>query len=162
MRPTCTTSDCLPAIRPTSSGRPIAPWWVLSSFTASLSLWLMNKKVRNRWRGVNVLYGLYLLHHTNGQMHVCSLHHPLKLLPSAHVLLSCTSQDGFMLRLICMFLGYNWPTHLVLLLKSLSRSTSFIMYWFTPPNMNYITFYVWINRLTCFLPVVYLYSCSFA
>ena len=44
---------------------------ILSSFIASLSLWLVNNKVRNRWRGVNELYSLYLLRHVNGQMHVC-------------------------------------------------------------------------------------------
>ena len=43
------------------------------------------------------------------------LHHPLKLLLST--LLSCTDsshQDGFMLRLICMFLGCDMPIQLVL------------------------------------------------
>ena len=30
----------------------------------------MNKKVRNSWRGVDELYGLYLLHLANGQMHM--------------------------------------------------------------------------------------------
>ena len=48
------------------------------------------------------------------------LHHPLKLLPSAfcHVLIQ-VSQDGFMLRLICVFLGCDLPIQL--LLKFLSR-----------------------------------------
>ena len=44
------------------------------------------------------------------------LHHPLKLLPLS-TLLSCTDsshQDGFMLRLICMFLGCDMPIQLVL------------------------------------------------
>ena len=45
---------------------------MVSSFVlASLSLWMVNEKVRNRWRGVNELYGLYLLHYANGQIHVC-------------------------------------------------------------------------------------------
>ena len=44
------------------------------------------------------------------------LHHPLNLLPLS-ALLSCTDsshQDGFMLRLICMFLGCDMPIQLVL------------------------------------------------
>ena len=45
-------------------------WWVLSFFIASLSLWLVNEKVRKHWRGVDELYGLYLLGHPNSQMHV--------------------------------------------------------------------------------------------
>ena len=48
----------------------IAPWWLLLAFIASLSLWLVNKKMRSCWRDVNELYTLYLLHHANGQMHV--------------------------------------------------------------------------------------------
>ena len=34
-------------------------------------LHLVNEKMRNHWRGVNELYGLYLLHHANGQIHIC-------------------------------------------------------------------------------------------
>ena len=41
------------------------------------SLWLVNKKVRNHWKGVNELYGSYLLHHANGQIHVYLLYYPL-------------------------------------------------------------------------------------
>ena len=31
---------------------------------------MVNEKVRNCWWGINELYGLYLLHHANGKMHV--------------------------------------------------------------------------------------------
>ena len=41
-----------------------------------------------------------------------SLHHPLKLLPLSA--LDSSHQDGFMLRLICMFLGCDMPIQLVL------------------------------------------------
>ena len=34
---------------------------LLSSFIASLSLWLVYEKVRSHWRGIDKLYGLYLL-----------------------------------------------------------------------------------------------------
>ena len=94
----------LPAVRPTSSGRigPIfshdteywfantdllfrlrfihCPWWVLSSFLACLSLWLVNKMVRNCWKGVDELYSFYLLHHANGQMHVCLIASSVKII----------------------------------------------------------------------------------
>ena len=45
------------------------------------SLWLVNEKVRNHWRGVDKLYGLYILHHANGQMYVYLI--ISSLLPSA-------------------------------------------------------------------------------
>ena len=57
----------------------IAPWWVLSSFIASLSLWLVNEKVRNHRRGIDKLHGLYLLHYTNGQINMCSIASSVKL-----------------------------------------------------------------------------------
>ena len=44
---------------------------------ASLSLWMVNEKVRNHWRGVNEMYGIYLLCQASGQMHIIWLHHPL-------------------------------------------------------------------------------------
>ena len=52
-------------------------WWILSSFLASLSPWLVNEKVRNCWRGVDELYGLYLLHHANAKCMYAWLHHLL-------------------------------------------------------------------------------------
>ena len=61
------------------------PWWVLSSFLASLSLWLVNEKVRNCWRGVNELYSLCLLHYTNGQMHVCLIASSIKIINKCNI-----------------------------------------------------------------------------
>ena len=37
------------------------------------------KGVRNRWRGVDILYGFYLFHHANGQMHVCLIASSVKI-----------------------------------------------------------------------------------
>ena len=138
-----------------------------SSFLACLSLWLVNEKVRNRFRGIDKLYGFYL-RYANGQTHVnqnqsnswlidwywftCAwLHHPLKLLPRA--LLSCTDsshQDGFMLRLICMFLGCD-----MLVLSSEYDDYDRLEDRLTSRATQYVTFYAWTNRLTHFLPVIY-------
>ena len=83
------------------------------------------------------------------------LHQLLKLLTSAifgHVLIQ-VKQDGFMLRLICIFLGCDLPIQL--LLKSLSRTyhdrlvDHFTVYWFMSWTTNYVIFYTWTNRLTC-------------
>ena len=54
--------------------------WVLSSFLRCLSLWLVNEKVRNRWRGVDELYGFYLLRHANGLTHVCLIASSVKII----------------------------------------------------------------------------------
>ena len=118
----------------------IVPWWVLSYFLASLSLWLMNENVRNCWRGVNELYGLYLLCYANGQMHLWLIALSVKSINKHNVFLCLiqVNQDNFilMLRLIYMFLGYN------LLIQLLLKS---------------ITSHAWTNRLTlfstCSLPI---------
>ena len=91
------------------------------------------------------------------------LHHSYKVC-CCHVLIQ-TSQDGFMLRLICKFLGCDLPIHL--LLNSLSSKYDdrledhFIMYGFTSQTTKYVTFYAWTIRLTLFLPTIYQYSCFF-
>ena len=128
-------------------------WWVLSSFIASLSLWLVNK----RWEiteevSMNCMAYTYYI----TLMATCTyawLHYPFKLLIST--LLPCvdsSQQDGFMLRLICMFLGCGLPIQL--LLKSLSNQYDhslddrFIKYRSTLWTMKYVIFYTWPNRLT--------------
>ena len=70
------------------------------------------------------------------------------------------SQDGFMLRFICMFLGCDMPVQLVLSSEydDYDRlEDRFIMYWFTSQTTKYVTFYAWTNRLThfstCNLPI---------
>ena len=68
----------------------------------------MNEKVRNRFRGIDELYGFYLLCHANGQAHMC-----LIAGRCCRVTIQ-VSKDGFMLRLICMFVGCDMPIQLVL------------------------------------------------
>ena len=100
----------------------IVPWWVLLSFIASLSLWLANEKVRNHWRGVDKLYSLYLLYHANGQMHMYWFILSIKINTKCifcRVLIQ-VSQDGFMLRFICMLLALGCDLLIQLLLKLLS------------------------------------------
>ena len=62
------------------------------------------------------MYALYLIHHTNGQMHMCLIASSIKDYYQARCccVLIQVSQDGFMLRLICVFLGYDMPIQLVL------------------------------------------------
>ena len=68
---------------------------------------------------------------------------------------------GFMLRLICMFLGCGLPIQLLLKLLSSEYDyrliNHFIIYWFTSWTMKNITFYAWTNTLThfstCNLPI---------
>ena len=52
--------------------------------------------------------GLYLLHHINGQMHLYMIALSIKIINKCiehcHVPIQ-VSQDGFVLRLICLFLG---------------------------------------------------------
>ena len=127
-----------------------------------LSLWLVNEKVRNHWRGVNELYDFYLLNHANGQMHVCLI----ASLPSTLLLCTDSSQSGWFLvetYIIILFLGCDMPIQLVLLNEYVDRlEDHFIMYQFTSWTMKYAIFYAWIKRLTyVFLPVIYQYSCFF-
>ena len=102
---------CLLAVRPTSGGRIgsvfshnteywctntdllfqlrfiFAPRWVFSSFIASLSLWLVNTKVRNcELVSINCTgYTYYVMLMAKC---ICNwLHHPLKLLPNTMFLL---------------------------------------------------------------------------
>ena len=66
------------------------------------------------------LMSLYLLHHVKGQMHMCLIASFVKIINKSNAL-SCTTQvnqDGFMLRLICIFLGCDLAIQL--LPKSLS------------------------------------------
>ena len=131
----------LPAVRPTSGGR-IGPVFshnteyrlantdllfrlrfihctLVSPFILPclpFSLTGERKGEKSLWRGVDELYGFYLLRHANAKCTCAWLHHPLKLLPLS-ALLSCmdsSHQDGLMLRLVCMLLGYDMPIQLVL------------------------------------------------
>ena len=100
---------CLPAVRPVSGGRigPVFPhnseYWhtntdllfwlrfihyiIVSSFILHCfsSLWLVNEKVRNYWRDVNELYGLNLLSHASGQMHMYLIASSVKIITKCYV-----------------------------------------------------------------------------
>ena len=99
-------------------------WWVLSFFIASLSLWLGKGKVRNHWRGVDELYGLYLLHRTNGQMQMYLIASSIKIINKRNVFAMYQFKSARTVLCwdlcICMFLGCNLPIQL--LLKSLSST----------------------------------------
>ena len=95
---------CLPAIRPTNGGR-IGPnlshnteYWCANTdllfrlrfiHCAMVSPFILpclpfpvtgKWKMRNRWRGVDKLYRLYLLRHTNHQMHLCLIASSVKII----------------------------------------------------------------------------------
>ena len=107
-----------------------------ASFIVCVSLWLVNEK----WDIIEEVLmncnGLYLLCHTNYQIHVYMIALSIKIYSKRNVLL-CTNlcQPGwFLLRFICVFLGCDLSKKL--LLKWLSRrqiSTYiiFTMYQFT-------------------------------
>ena len=63
------------------------------------------------------------------------------------------SQDGFMLRFICVFLDCDMAIQLVLSGEyddNLEDEDSFIVYWFTSQTMKYVTFYAWTKTYTFF------------
>ena len=73
------------------------------------------KGERNHWRSVDVCMAFTYYIMLMAKCTCAWLHHLFKLLPST--LLSCTDsshQDGFMLKLICMFLRCDMPIQLVL------------------------------------------------
>ena len=68
---------------------------------------------------MNCIYTLYLLHHANGQMHVCLIASSVKIITKYIAVVPIqVSQDGFMLKLTCLFLGCDLPIPLVLKLLS--------------------------------------------
>ena len=93
------------------------------------------------------------------------LHHLLKLLTSALLLCSDSSQqDGFMLRFICVFLSCDLP--ILHAATKIAIKRNMMIYWkiasscsyrFTARTTKYVTFYAWTNRLTrfstCNLPI---------
>ena len=94
-----------------------------------------------------------LLRHANGQTHVWLIASSVKFIPLS-ALLSCTDsshQDGFMLRLICMFLGCDMPIQLVLS----SEYDDYEIVSSCTDSRHGVTFYASTNRLTRFLPVIY-------
>ena len=142
----------------------IALWWVLSTFLASF-LFSGEWKVRKHWRDVNGLYSLWLLCHTNHQMHVCLIAPSVKLLTSAaaifgHVPIQ-VNQDCFMLTLTWIFLGCDLPIQLLLKLSSSTYYDRFVDRFHNVPitswTVKYVTSHTWRNRLThfstCSLPI---------
>ena len=72
------------------------------------------------------------------------------------------SQDDFMLRLICVFLGCDMPIQLVLSSEYDDRMEDhFIMYGFTSRTTKYVTFMLEQMDLRIFLPVIYQFSFFF-
>ena len=66
------------------------------------------------------MYGLYLLRHANGQMHLCSIASSIKIITTRVAVMyrfKSARMVSVMLRLICMFLGCDKPIQLVLLSK---------------------------------------------
>ena len=143
--------------------------FILHCFSFSLT---GNEKVRNRWRGVNELYGLYLLHHDSGQMHVCLIASSFKI-TTKHVL-SCTNsnQPGWFhvetyMHVLGMWFANTAGAKIIIkwVRPYIGRSDRlvdqivyrFILYWFISQTTKYVTFYAWINRFThlstCNLPI---------
>ena len=131
--------------------------------------WVVNVKVRNCCRGVDELHGFYLLCHANGHTHMYLITSSIKII-TKHVEVVWrsvqVSQDGFMLRLISVFLGCDMPIQLVLSSDNGNYDRledPFIMYWFTSWTTKYVTFYAWTNRLTrfytCNLPITAVCLC---
>ena len=132
---------CLPAVRPTS-GRRIGQIFSYNTeyrlvntdllfqlrfiHCAMLSPFILHcfpfsltgdqKGEKKFWTGANEFYGLYLLRHANGQIHVCLIASSLKIINKrvAAVYQFKLARNVFMLSLICMFLGCDLPIQLLL------------------------------------------------
>ena len=135
----------------------------LSFYIAWLSLWLLNKKVRNHWRGVDKLYGLYLLHHTNGQTHVCLIAAFVKIITNRVAVVyrfkSARMVSCWDLYTCSCQLGYELPIQMVLSSEYDDRlEDHFIMCWFNSQTTKYVTFILEQIDLHVFLPVIYQYS----
>ena len=88
------------------------------------------------------LHVLYILCHANGQTHVCLIASSVKTIIKFAAIQ--VSQDGFILRLICVFFGRDMPIQLVLSSKydDYDRlEDRFIMYRFMSRTTKYVTFY---------------------
>ena len=108
--------------------------------------------MRNCWRGVHILYGLYLLCHANGQMNVCLITSSVKLINKRFAAVYQFKSVRVVSCWDCVFLGCDLP--ILLLLKLLSCEFNnrlkdhFIMYRFTSRTIKYVTFHAWMYRLT--------------
>ena len=174
MKLTCILSACLPAVRPTS-GRRIGPVFShnieyryantnllfqlrfihsdmmsLSSFLACLSLWLVNEKVRNCWGIIDELYSFYLLHHTNGQMHMCLIVSSVKLI-TKHIAVVYQFKSARMVSCWNLYVC-SWAVicHTAVLSSEYDDRLEDYYVQFTSWTMKYVTFYDWTNRLTSF------------
>ena len=133
-------------------------WWAHSSFLACLFLWMVNEKVRNRWRGVDELYAFYLSRHTNGQTHVCLIASSLKMITKRVAVVywfKSARLVSVILRPICMFLGCD-----ELVLSSKYSNWKIVLSCTDSCHglaMKYVAFYAWTKRLThfstCNLPI---------
>ena len=125
------------------------PWWVLSSFFACLSLWLVNEKVRIT-EEVSIICTAMTYYVMLMVKYTCAwLHHPLKLLPST--LLSCTdsSQPGwFHVETHMHVLGLWYAIQLVLSSEYNDYDRledRFIMYQFTSLAMLIVHPCIWLH-----------------
>ena len=112
-------------------------------------------KVRNHWRGVDKLYGLYLLRHANGQMHVYLIASSIKIITQCNIFAmyrfkSASMVSSWDLR-IYVFLGCDLPIQL--LLKSLSIVCD--------DRLVDHFHHVLTTKYVAFTPVIYQYSCFF-
>ena len=126
---------------------------LLSFFLACLSLWLVNKKVRNRWRGVDKLYGFYLLCHASGQTHVCLIASSVKIFTKCVAVVYWFKSARMVLfwdlyacslAVICQY-SYRYQVSTLIDWK-----IEFIMYGFKSWTMKYATFYASTNGLARF------------
>ena len=142
------------------------PWWVFSSYLAWLSLRLVNKKVRNRLRGVDELYSFYLLRHANGQTHVCLIALSIKII-TKHVAVVYWFKSVSIVPCWDLY-ACSWAVIQLVLLSEYDDydrladhdrlEDHFIMYrLLTSQTTKYVTFYVLTNRIThystCNLPI---------
>ena len=126
------------------------PCWVLSFFIASLSLWLVIKKVRKNSEEVPMNFTAYTYYVMLMAKCMCVwLHHPLKLLTS--VLLQCTnsSQPGMFLCWVLYACSWAVIYQYSCCYNRYQVSTTIdwkIVHqvWFRSRT------YAWTNRLTCF------------
>ena len=143
------------------------PWWVFWSSIASLSLWLVNEKMRNYWRGVDELRSLHLLHHTSGQMHMYLIASSINITNKCNAFgMYCFKPSRMVWCLdLCVFWGCNLPIQLILKSSDTYLDRLVDHFHHVPIHVTnytkYVTFHAWKIDLHIFLHVIYQYSCYF-
>ena len=117
-----------------------------------------------RWE-IDELYGLYYYIMQMAKYTWAWLHHPLELLTSEMfcLVLIQVNQDGFMFRLICMFLGCDLTIQLIL--KSSTYDDRLVDHFhYISVRCYEICNILYLNKLTYmlfYLHVLYQYNCFF-